>query len=80
MITLIIECRLSDNQLSSRKGSGTKDAIFQFQTISERVIQFNKKIYACFILSHKAFDQINHEKLIKIFEKAEITLLKQKIN
>jgi len=41
-ITPIIERHLSDRQMGFRKGKGTRDAIFQLRTISERAIQVNK--------------------------------------
>jgi len=78
-ITPIIERHLTDSQLGFRKGKGTKDAIFQFRTVMERVTQVNKKVYACFIDYQKAFDRINHEKLLVIMEKAGIPDLERKL-
>jgi len=75
--TPIIESHLTDSQMGFRKGKGTKDAIFQFRTIMERATQVNKKVYACFIDYQKAFDRINHEKLLVIMEKAGIPHLKR---
>ena len=37
----IVERQLGDNQMSFRKGKGTRDAIFQMRMISERVTQMN---------------------------------------
>ena len=45
----------------------------------ERATQVNKKVYACFIDYQKAFDRINHEKLLVIMEKAGIPDLKRKL-
>ena len=42
-ITPIIERHLSNSQMGFRKGRGTRDAIFQLRTITERAIQVNKK-------------------------------------
>ena len=49
-----------------RKGRDTRDAIFQLRTIVQRSVQVNKKVYACFVDYQKAFDRINHEKLLSI--------------
>ena len=46
------------------------DAIFQLRTIVQRSVQVNKKVYACFVDYQKAFDRINHEKLLSIMEKS----------
>jgi len=78
-ITPIIERHLSDSQLGFRKGKGTRDAIFQFRTIMERATQVNKKVYACFIDYQKAFDRINHDKLLAIMEKAGIPDLERQL-
>jgi len=78
-ITPIIECHLSDSQMGFRKGRGTRDAIFQFRTIIERACQVNKKVYVCFVDYQKAFDRINHEKLLNIMEKAGIPDLERKL-
>jgi len=78
-ITPIIEQHLSDSQMGFRKGRGTKDAIFQFRTIIERSMQVNKKVYACFVDYQKAFDRINHGKLMNIMEKAGIPQLERNL-
>ena len=78
-ITPIIERHLSDSQMGFRKGRGTRDAIFQFRTITERAIHVNKKVFACFVDYQKAFDRINHEKLLHIMEKAGIPELERKL-
>ena len=67
-ITPIIERELSESQMGFRKGRGTRDAIHQLRTLTERALDKNKKVYLCFIDYQKAFDLVNHEKLIKILE------------
>jgi len=62
-----------------RKGRGTRDAIFKFRTIAERVIQVDKKLYTCFVDYQKAFDRINHEKLMSILESAGIPELERNL-
>jgi len=62
-----------------RKGRGSRDAIFQLRTIIEGSVQVNKKVYACFVDYQKAFDRINHEKLMRIMAKAVIPDLERKL-
>ena len=45
------------------KDTGTRNAIIMLRILSERVIQVNQDIYACFIDYTKAFDKVQHEKL-----------------
>ena len=78
-ITPIIERHLSDTQMGFRKGRGTKDAIFQLRTIIQRCMQFNKRTYTCFVDYQKAFDRINHDKLLHIMEKAGIPDLERNL-
>jgi len=47
--------------------------------IAERSDQVNKKVYECFVDYKKAFDNINHEKLLHIMEKAGIPELERKL-
>ena len=43
---------------------GTRNAIFVLRRMSERAIEKQKDIYACFIDYSKAFDTVRHEPLI----------------
>ena len=45
-------------------GKGTRDGIFNLRMINERYCEMNKEVYLCFIDYEKAFDRVNHEKLI----------------
>ena len=47
--------------------------------MTERSVHVNKKIYACFVDFQKAFDRINHEKLMRIMEKASIPIHERKL-
>jgi len=78
MITPIIEQRLFNTQKGFRKGKGTRDAIFQLRMIAEKSIQVNKKSICVLRRLQKAFDSINHEKLLHIMEKAGIPELERK--
>ena len=46
-----------------RKGRGSRDQIANICWISEKVREFQKSIYFCFIDYGKAFDSVDHNKL-----------------
>ena len=54
---------LPDVQDGVRKGRGTRDQIANIQWIVEKVREFQKNIYFCFIDYAKAFDCVDHNKL-----------------
>ena len=78
-ISPIVERHLSDSQMGFRKGKGTRDAIFQLRTICERSLQMGNKIYICFIDFQKAFDRVQHDKLVQVMEKVEIPELERRL-
>ena len=57
-----------DVQAGFRKGRGTRDQIANICWIIEKVREFQKNIYFCFIDCAKAFDCLEHNKLWKIQE------------
>ena len=57
---------LSDVQAGYRKGKGTRDQIANICWIIEKVKEFQKNIYFCFIDYIKAFDCVDHNRLWKI--------------
>ena len=59
---------LPDVQVGFRKGRGTRDQIVNIHWIMEKVREFHKNIYFCFIDYAKAFDCVDHRKL-ENFEK-----------
>ena len=54
---------LPDVQAGLRKGRGTRDQIANFHLIIEKVREFQKNIYYCFIDYAKAFNYVDHNKL-----------------
>ena len=52
-----------DVQAGFRKGRRTRDQIANIQWIIEKVTEFQKSIYFCFIDYVKAFDCLDHSKL-----------------
>ena len=51
-----VNTELPDVQASFRKGRGTRDQIANIRWIKEKVREFQKNIYFCFIDYAKAFD------------------------
>ena len=54
---------LPDVQAGFRKGRGTRDQIANIHWIMEKVREFQKNIYFCFIDYAKVFDCVDHNKL-----------------
>ena len=60
---------LPDVPAGFRKGRGTRDQIGNIRWIMEKVREFQKNIYFCFIDYAKAFVSLDHNKLWKILKK-----------
>ena len=58
-----MNCELPYVQAGFRKGRGTRDQIANIHWILEKVREFQKNIYFCFIDYAKAFDCVDHNKL-----------------
>ena len=58
-------------QAGFRKGRGTRDQIANIHWIIEKVREYQKNIYFCFIDYCKAFDCVDHNKLGKILKRSE---------
>ena len=67
-----VNCELPDVQAGFRKGRGTRDQIANIRWIVKKAREFQKSIYFCFIDYAKAFDCVDHHKLLKILKEMEI--------
>ena len=67
-----MNCELPDVQAGFRKGRGTRDQIANIRWIIEKVREFQKNIYFCFIDYIKAFDCVDHNKLWNILHEMAI--------
>ena len=56
---------LPDVQTGFRKGRGTRDQIANIHWIIEKAKVFQKNIYFCFIEYTKAFDCLDHKKIVE---------------
>ena len=54
---------LPDVQAGFTKGRGTRDQIANIRWVTEKLREFQKNIYFCFIDYAKAFDCVDHKKL-----------------
>ena len=63
---------LPDVQAEFRKGRGTTDQIANIHWIMEKVREFQKNIYFCFLDYAKAFDCVDHNQLWKILKEVGI--------
>ena len=63
---------LPDIQAGFRKGRGTRDQIANIRCILEKAREFKKNIYFCFIDYAKAFDCVDHNKVLENFQEMGI--------
>ena len=63
---------IPDVQAGFRKGRGIRDQTANIHWIIEKVREFHKNIYFCFIDYSKAFDCVDHNKLWKILQEMGI--------
>ena len=68
-----VNWEIPDVQAGFRKGRGTRDQIANIPWITEKTREFQKNIYFCFIDHAKAFDCVDHNKLLKILKEMGIT-------
>ena len=67
-----VNCELPDVQAGFRESRGTRDQTANICWIIKKAREFKKNIYFCFIDYTKAFDCVDHNKLLKILKKIVI--------
>ena len=67
-----MNCELPDVEVGFRKGRGTRDQVANICWIIEKIREFQKNIYFCFIEYTKAFDCVDHSKLWKVLKEMGI--------
>ena len=67
-----VDQELLDVQAGFKKGRGTRDQIANIRWIMEKAGKFQKNIYLCFINYAKAFDCVDHNKLLRTLNKMGI--------
>ena len=68
----IIEYDISEEQYGFMKERGTRDAIFNLRVLCERAIDIQRKVYIIFLDYEKAFDRVNHNKLMECLQRCGI--------
>ena len=66
------EEQIDEAQFGFRNGLGTREAIFTLNVLTQRCRDMNHEVYACFIDYRKAFDCIDHGKLLEVLRKTGI--------
>jgi len=66
------EKSIGEIQFGFRNGLGTRDALYSLNVLVQRAWDVNHNVYACFIDFQKAFDRVNHQKLIGILQNSVI--------
>ena len=67
-----IEIEIDESQSGFITGKGTREGIFNLRTIIEQYMNTNKDLYLCFIDYEKAFDRVNHERMIQCLQQLDI--------
>uniref|UniRef100_A0A8D8XS53 Craniofacial development protein 2 n=1 Tax=Cacopsylla melanoneura TaxID=428564 RepID=A0A8D8XS53_9HEMI len=67
-----IEDNMGDDQFGFRKGRGTRDAMACVRMLSEKMLEFNKELYVCFVDWEKAFDRVDWNILLKVLKDIDI--------
>lgn len=67
-----INREVGEEQFGFRAENGTREGIFCLNNITQRCIEKQQDIYACFIDYAKAFDRVHHTHMIKCMEKIGI--------
>lgn len=67
-----LENHIGKTQFGFRNGLGTRDALFGMQVLLQRCRDYDTDIHICFTDFEKAFDKIQHRKMIDILKKTAI--------
>jgi hypothetical protein len=67
-----IDEQLDETQFGFTANKGTRDAIALFKMTVQRALAVNRNIYACFVDYEKAFDRVQHEKMMKALSKYSV--------
>ena len=67
-----IDKYLSQTQFGFVPKKGTRDAIALFKVITQRALAVNQKLYTCFVDYKKAFDRVQHNKMIEMLKRFNV--------
>ena len=63
-----IQFEVAEEQCGFVRGKGTSNTIFLLRVLSERMVEKQHDLYACFIDYEKAFDRVRHVELMEILK------------
>ena len=66
------EWDISDSQIGFRQGLGTREAIVATQVLVQNCYDQRKDVFLCFLDYEKAFDRVQHHKLMQILRKLDL--------
>lgn len=66
------EANIKDTQFGFRGGMGTREALFGIRVLVQNCRDVHKDVFLCFVDYEKAFDKVQHEKLISILRKTDL--------
>lgn len=66
------EQTISDSQFGFRQGLGTREALVATQVLVQNCYDQRKNVIMCFIDFEKAFDRVQHQKLLQILRRMDI--------
>ena len=66
------EGQVNDTQFGFRNGVKTREALFSLNVLTQQCRDVNYDVYACFVDYRKAFDCVNHEKMVAVLKEAGI--------
>ena len=69
---MVVNKELSGIHAGFRKGTGTRDQIANIRWITEKAREFQISIYLWFINYAKAFDFVDHDKLLRALQEMRI--------
>lgn len=67
-----IRPEIAEEQYGFMPDKGTRNAFFVLRMLSERAIEHQNMLYLCFIDYTKAFDKVQHEKLLDMLQSLDI--------
>jgi len=62
------ESYLGKDQFGFTKGRGIRDAIAALRVLYERNLEYNNKVYVCYVDYEKSFDRVDWTKLMTILQ------------
>ena len=66
------EENIGTTQFGFRNGLGTREALFSLKVLCQKCTEMQTNLYLCFIDFEKAFDKVQHNKLIEVLTKIGI--------